>query len=441
MDTRRFTGLLALFLLGVLIAGLVAYDIELNRSEPQTAFAPAESANESVPVPDALPPVADKAPAAGQPDTTVAAVDPKVMVPPTSSPPVAALETPSFDVVRVEPTGEAVIAGQAEPQAKVEVLDGVAAIATAEANERGEWAIALEKPLSPGTHDLGIRMTEKDKPEPKLSEQRVTVSVPQQGSKDVLVVLNTPDAASKILAVPGATEGTTPPAVVTVPAPPPMAAAPPAAAEPRIAAEAPIAAEPPIKLEPKIAAAPEPPKAPAPEVTVAAVEADTGGALFIAGTAATRDTVRIYIDDKPIGEAQPSPSGTWLVETERDLPAGNYTVRADQVDAQGQVLARSEVPFEREIDVAILKPTGSAGAGARGAPAAATASLSGEMPAMETVIIKRGDNLWRIARGAWGKGVRWSTIYQANTDQIRDPHWIYPGQVFVMPKGNVTWTD
>jgi nucleoid-associated protein YgaU len=60
---------------------------------------------------------------------------------------------------------------------------------------------------------------------------------------------------------------------------------------------------------------------------------------------------------------------------------------------------------------------------------------------METVIIKRGDNLWRIARGAWGKGVRWSTIYRANTDQIRDPHWIYPGQVFVMPKGSTTWTE
>ncbi len=57
------------------------------------------------------------------------------------------------------------------------------------------------------------------------------------------------------------------------------------------------------------------------------------------------------------------------------------------------------------------------------------------------MIIKRGDNLWRIARGAWGKGMRWSTIYQANTDQIRNPHWIYPGQVFIMPKGSVTWTD
>jgi nucleoid-associated protein YgaU len=58
-----------------------------------------------------------------------------------------------------------------------------------------------------------------------------------------------------------------------------------------------------------------------------------------------------------------------------------------------------------------------------------------------TLIIKRTDNLWRISRQLYGKGIRWSTIYQANKDQIRNPRWIYPGQVFVLPEGNVQWTD
>jgi nucleoid-associated protein YgaU len=169
-------------------------------------------------------------------------------------------------------------------------------------------------------------------------------------------------------------------------------------------------------------------------VWVSAVEADTSGALYIAGTATTPQTVRVYLDDKPLGEAKPSPSGTWLLQTTRDLPVGTYSVRADQLDDTGSVVARSEVPFDREVEVAILKPSAAAGTDTG-------ATLSGKMPEMETVIIKRGDNLWRIARGAWGKGIRWSTIYQANTDQIRNPHWIYPGQVFVMPKGNTAWTD
>ncbi|MCB1488767.1 MAG: LysM peptidoglycan-binding domain-containing protein, partial [Bauldia sp.] len=33
------------------------------------------------------------------------------------------------------------------------------------------------------------------------------------------------------------------------------------------------------------------------------------------------------------------------------------------------------------------------------------------------------------------------TIYQANKDQIRNPRWIYPGQVFVLPEGNAAWED
>lgn len=49
-------------------------------------------------------------------------------------------------------------------------------------------------------------------------------------------------------------------------------------------------------------------------------------------------------------------------------------------------------------------------------------------------IIRHGDNLWTIAQRVYGRGMKYTTIYQANTDQIRNPHWIYPGQVFDLPK-------
>lgn len=48
-------------------------------------------------------------------------------------------------------------------------------------------------------------------------------------------------------------------------------------------------------------------------------------------------------------------------------------------------------------------------------------------------IIRRGDNLWTIARRVYGTGVKFTTIYEANTAQIRDPDRIYPGQVFNLP--------
>lgn len=53
-------------------------------------------------------------------------------------------------------------------------------------------------------------------------------------------------------------------------------------------------------------------------------------------------------------------------------------------------------------------------------------------------IIRRGDNLWTIAQRVYGSGFRFTTIYQANTDQIRDPELIYPGQVFELPENAET---
>ena len=49
------------------------------------------------------------------------------------------------------------------------------------------------------------------------------------------------------------------------------------------------------------------------------------------------------------------------------------------------------------------------------------------------VIIRRGDNLWRISQRVYGHGIRYTTIYLANQDEIRDPNMIWPGQVFTVP--------
>jgi len=232
-----------------------------------------------------------------------------------------------------------------------------------------------------------------------------------------------PAAQPEEKAVAVAEPPTSKPADIAAPATP--APAPEKAAKEVAATEPAPAPEPPPKPEPKIV----------PEVVVTAVEAETTGALYIAGTATTPQNVRVYMDDKLLGEAKPSPSGTWLLQVQRDLPAGTYSVRADQVEgATGTVLARAEVPFEREVEVATLKPVGAAGG-------PAGASVSGSVGDPQTIIIKRRDNLWRISRELYGKGIRWSTIYQANKDQIRSPHWIYPGQVFVLPEGNAAWQD
>jgi len=52
------------------------------------------------------------------------------------------------------------------------------------------------------------------------------------------------------------------------------------------------------------------------------------------------------------------------------------------------------------------------------------------------VVVQARRNLWRLARQAYGTGMRYTVIYQANREQIRDPRLIYPGQAFEVPLAN-----
>jgi nucleoid-associated protein YgaU len=49
------------------------------------------------------------------------------------------------------------------------------------------------------------------------------------------------------------------------------------------------------------------------------------------------------------------------------------------------------------------------------------------------VVIQPGNNLWRISRVIYGRGIEYTAIYEANRDKIRDPDLIYPGQIFATP--------
>jgi nucleoid-associated protein YgaU len=81
-----------------------------------------------------------------------------------------------------------------------------------------------------------------------------------------------------------------------------------------------------------------------------------------------------------------------------------------------------------EIAATVDQPAGPAADGEEGeATAAPLQRVDG------AVIIRRGDSLWRISRRVYGHGIRYSTIYLANQDQIQNPDRIWPGQVFTVP--------
>ncbi len=453
-----------------------------------------------------------------------------------------AAQLPTFDVLRVEPDGSAVIAGKAQPGSQLEIVNKGEVIAKTPVEGSGDFAAVLDNPRPPGDHELVLRATGKDGKVSESSEV-ATVSVPAQKNGDLLAMVTTPGKASRVLTMPEA-------------APPALQAqvTPPAADGTQTPANAAQSGN----------AAPE-----TASVRVTAVEFD-GSKIYIAGSAPAGTTIRALVDDTRVGESKAEASGSFVVEGDIQLSVGSHIITAEALDASGKVTVRVRVPFSRpETDQATvaMQPSGAPAAQQNAtasgkAPAAVTdqaafealrtevskafAILSGlfrdgKTPTLDevaaaksatvialrslsefrtaasadpaftafvagmshkarsllslvealpsdvaavgkaiagltarfeelnasapvtsapadaaapatdasgtktfeqaplahsdsAVIIRRGDTLWQISRRVYGQGVRYTTIYLANQQQIQNPDLIEPGQIFDVPE-------
>ena len=87
-------------------------------------------------------------------------------------------EAPSFDVVRVNRKGEAVLAGRAIPNAEVTISNRGREIGKVTTDYRGEWVWVSETPFPPGDLELSLSSRLGDD-EPVLSENVVVMILPQ----------------------------------------------------------------------------------------------------------------------------------------------------------------------------------------------------------------------------------------------------------------------
>ena len=294
---------------------------------------------------------------------------------------VAGARAPRFDVARIGARGTLVTAGQAEPGAEVTLSEGGRELGRARADARGEWVILPTDPLAPGVRELALTA-------------RLAGQDPVRGAETVLLLVPDRSAGPGSPASPDGQrdDGQRSPAM---PLGPMAVLLPPAAA-----------ADAPLLLQ-----APPRPAGRA-RLSVDVVDYDDAGAMRFAGSAPPGSTVRLYAGRSLLGDAATDSAGRWNLTPDTQPGPGRQTLRADQLTATGVVTARVEVPFQRD-------------------------QVAPELLRDGRVVVQPGHSLWRLSRLVYGRGVRYTVIYEANREQIRDPSRIYPGQIFAVPTGGV----
>ena len=64
---------------------------------------------------------------------------------------------------------------------------------------------------------------------------------------------------------------------------------------------------------------------------------------------------------------------------------------------------------------------------------AQTPPVRSDSTAEVTHVVKTGDTLWDLARAYLKDPYRWPDIFRRNADIVKNPHWIYPGEVIRIP--------
>ena len=196
------------------------------------------------------------------------------------------------------------------------VTDGGSPVASAKADQRGEWVMLPDKPLPPGTRELNLTETRPGAETPVPADKVVVVTVPDPAAKSA-------ESAAQN-------------------APAPIPTAPMAVAVPRDG----LAGAPPTMGGSSLLQAPPVPDngAPAPPggVSVETMDYDPAGRVALGGRAAPNSAVQLYLDNILVGSAHTDPKGNWRLTPEKLIDPGVYTLRADQVTQGGKVVARAD---------------------------------------------------------------------------------------------------
>ena len=203
---------------------------------------------------------------------------------------------PTFDVVRVDPTGSAVIAGTAEPYSKVVILSNGEDIGEAIAGSSGEFVAIIQVPDNEQGQTLEL--------ETEVDGQLLF------SDETILILPIMRSAAADAIA-----EESAPPII-------------------RATAEEVVI----LQGAPQLALG---------QVSLDSISYDENDEVVLAGRGNPGRTIIIYVDDSPLMDTVVSDSGSWK-QALHGLDAGRYVLRVDEIDDEGNVTSRVESPFQRE---------------------------------------------------------------------------------------------
>lgn len=324
-------------------------------------------------------------------------------------------QAPTFDVVRVDPAGNALIAGRAKPGSKVRIeLDGEE-IEVAMPDATGNFVALFNVGQLEAPSAVALIETDEDG-QTTTSEQVVVLSPPANPEPEISD--EAPEAATALADVAAPEIADAPEATGALGVTQTGRASPGLGGGDPVTPSAPsviVADSTGVRVVQGREEAPEV----ADNVVIDAITYDDGGEVVLSGRAPGESFVRIYVDNRPVEVGTVGADGQWRAELP-SVDTGTYTLRVDQVDAEGAVLSRVETPFRREPAEAIREL------------AVGRAELE-EKPLLELITVQPGNTLWEISNQAYGDGTFFVKLFEANAEKIRDPNLIYPGQVFSIP--------
>ncbi|WP_299843582.1 LysM peptidoglycan-binding domain-containing protein [uncultured Roseovarius sp.] len=310
-------------------------------------------------------------------------------------------DPPTIDTFRLEPDGRMLVAGRTMPDWDTSILLDGEILASATPDGSGQFVEFLDIPTSEDPRVLSLSMRPASGGDAIASEQEIIIApTPREvaATEASGVTAQTGDEQTNATGEP--TEGATQSPTVI------------------------LADDSGVRVLQTPEAAPDATDEAADEngptlmssVALDAISYSDAGQVQLSGRASGEGHIRVYLDNDPITTSPVTEDGNWR----SDLPevdTGVYTLRIDEVDAEGNVTSRVETPFKRE-DEAVLAKVDSAA----------------DTPKIKAVTVQKGSTLWAISREAYGDGVLYVRVFEANRDRIRDPDLIYPGQVFTVPE-------